>query len=313
MAAAVPSTPRKSRTKALKPRRLGSGSVIGIAAPSGPFDPPSFERGLEVLRTMGFRVRVPDGLFAAKGYLAGTDAHRAAVFESLFCDPGIDAVMAARGGYGSLRILPLLDFARLAAHPKVLIGFSDVTALLTAISSRCGLVTFHGPMVTTLAGASERTLSGLRDAVASDRPVKMASEAAVTLRPGVASGTVCGGNLNTLCHLVGTPFAPRFRNRIVFLEDRGEAPYRVDRMLTHMKTAGCFESVKGLVLGSFTDCGSPEEIWAIAEEIFHAAGFPILAGLQAGHTDPNLTLPLGVRAELDASSRELSFECGTEG
>lgn len=311
MAAAMPRTPRTPKAKALKPRRLGPGSVIGIAAPSGPFDPQAFERGLEVLRTMEFRVRIPDGLFASRGYLAGTDAHRAAVFESVFCDPGIDAVMAARGGYGCLRILPLLDFARLAAHPKALIGFSDVTALLTAMGSRCGLATFHGPMVTTLAGASERTLRGLREAVASDRPLKLTSDAAIALRPGTASGTVCGGNLNTLCHLVGTPFAPRFRNRIVFLEDRGEAPYRVDRMLMHMKTAGCFEGVKGLVLGSFTDCGSPEEIMAIVEEIFHGEGFPVLAGLEAGHSDPNLTLPLGVRAELDAEGRALSFECAT--
>jgi muramoyltetrapeptide carboxypeptidase len=311
MAAAVPNPSRTSRTKALKPRRLRPGSVIGIAAPSGPFDPQSLERGLEVLRSMEFRVRVPEGLSARKGYLAGTDAHRAALFESLFCDRGIDAVMAARGGYGSLRILPLLDFARLAVHPKVLIGFSDVTALLAAMNSRCGLVTFHGPMVTTLAGASERTLLGLWDAVASDRLVMMPLEAAIALRPGVASGKVCGGNLNTLCHLVGTPFAPRFRNRIVFLEDRGEAPYRVDRMLTHMKTAGCFEGVRGLVLGSFTDCGPSEEIMAIVDEIFRGAEFPILAGMEAGHTDPNLTLPLGVHAELDASGRTLRFECAT--
>lgn len=312
-AAVLPSPSRKFRTKSFKPRRLGPGSVIGIAAPSGPFDPQTFERGLEVLRTMEFRVQIPEGLFARQGYLAGTDAHRAAVFESLFCDPGIDAVMAARGGYGCLRILPLLDFARLAAHSKVLIGFSDVTALLTAMGSRCGLVTFHGPMVTTLADASERTLHGLREAIASDRPLKLPSETAFALRPGAASGTVCGGNLNTLCHLVGTPFAPRFRNRIVFLEDRGEAPYRVDRMLMHMKTAGCFEGVKGLVLGSFTDCGSPEEITAVVEEIFHGAGFPILAGMEAGHSDPNLTLPLGVRAELDAEGRTLRFECATAG
>jgi muramoyltetrapeptide carboxypeptidase len=260
---------------------------------------------------MEFRVRIPEGLCAARGYLAGTDAHRAAVFERLFCDPGVDAVMAARGGYGSLRILPRLDFARLAAHPKVLIGFSDVTALLAAMSSRCGLVTFHGPMVTTLADASEKTLRGLREAVASDRPLELTAETATALRPGVASGPVCGGNLNTLCHLLGTPFAPRFRGHIVFLEDRGEAPYRVDRMLMHMKTAGCFEGVKGLVLGSFADCGSPEEIKAIVAEIFHGSPFPILAGMEAGHSDPNLTLPLGVRAQLDTGARALRFECAT--
>jgi muramoyltetrapeptide carboxypeptidase len=311
MRAAAPGTSRKSTAKTRKPPRLGPGSVIGIAAPSGPFDRQSFERGLEVLRAMQFRVRVPEGLSAARGYLAGTDAHRAAILESLFCDPGVDAVMAARGGYGSLRLLPLLDYERLAVQPKILIGFSDITALLAVMGSRCGMVTFHGPMVMTLADASEKTLRGLREAVSSDRPLEMALEAAIVLRPGAASAPLCGGNLNTLCHLLGTPFAPRFRNRIVFLEDRGEAPYRVDRMLTHMKTAGCFEGVRGLVLGSFADCGSLEEIAAIVEEIFHEATFPILAGMEAGHCDPNLTLPLGVRAELDADKRLLRFECAT--
>jgi muramoyltetrapeptide carboxypeptidase len=172
---------------------------------------------------------------------------------------------------------------------------------------------FHGPVVTTLADASEKTVEGLWEAVASDRPVTVRSEGAMVLRPGSASGPVYGGNLNTLCHLLGTPFAPRFRNRIVFLEDRGEAPYRIDRMLVHMRTAGCFDGIKGLVLGSFDDCGAPAEIQEIVTDVFQGAEFPILAGVEAGHTDPNLTLPLGVRAVLDAGRRTLEFECATEG
>jgi muramoyltetrapeptide carboxypeptidase len=201
----------------------------------------------------------------------------------------------------------------MAAQPKALIGFSDITALFTAVFSRCGLVTFHGPVVTTLADASERTLAGLRAAVASDRPLTVRSEGAIALRPGSASGPVCGGNLTTLCHLLGTPFAPSFRNRIVFLEDRGEAPYRIDRMLVHMRTAGCFDGIRGLVLGSFDDCGTPAEIQAIVADLFQGAQFPILAGVEAGHTEPNLTLPMGVRAVLDAGRRTLEFECATEG
>ena len=313
MVAAVPGSARAVRKRTLKPPRLGPGSVIGIAAPAGPFEPATLDRGVEVLRAMDFEVVVPDGLFDANGYLAGTDAHRADVLNRLFADPGIDAVMCARGGYGSLRILPLLDYARMAAQPKALIGFSDITALLTAVFSRCGLVTFHGPVVTTLADASKRTLAGLRAAVASDRPLTVRSEGATALRTGSASGPVCGGNLTTLCHLLGTPFAPRFRSRIVFLEDRGEAPYRVDRMLVHMRTAGCFEGIKGLVLGSFDDCGTPAEIQKIVTDVFQGAQFPILAGVEAGHTEPNLTLPLGVRAALDAGRRTLEFECATEG
>ena len=313
MGAVVPGSTRAVRKRALKPPRLGPGSVIGIAAPAGPFEPATLDRGVEVLRAMDFEVVVPDGLFDANGYLAGTDAHRADLLNRLFADPGIDAVMCARGGYGSLRILPLLDYARMAAQPKALIGFSDITALLTAVFSRCGLVTFHGPVVTTLADASKRTLAGLRAAVASDRPLTVRSEGATALRTGSASGPVCGGNLTTLCHLLGTPFAPRFRSRIVFLEDRGEAPYRVDRMLVHMRTAGCFEGIKGLVLGSFDDCGTPAEIQKIVTDVFQGAQFPILAGVEAGHTEPNLTLPLGVRAALDAGRRTLEFECATEG
>lgn len=313
MGAAVPGSARAARKKTLKPPRLSPGSVIGIAAPAGPHEPETLNRGVEVLRAMDFEVVVPDDLLAANGYLAGTDAHRADVFNRLFADPRVDAVMCARGGYGSLRILPLLDYARMAAQPKVFVGFSDITALLAAVSSRCGLVTFHGPVVTTLVDASERTLAGLLAAVASDRPLTVRSEGAMALRAGTASGPVCGGNLTTLCHLLGTPFKPRFRNRIVFLEDRGEAPYRIDRMLVHMRTAGCFDGIKGLVLGSFDGCGTPAEILKIVEDVFQGADFPILAGVEAGHTEPNLTLPLGARAVLDAGRRTLEFECATEG
>jgi muramoyltetrapeptide carboxypeptidase len=306
------SSARVARKRPIKPPRLGPGSVIGIAAPAGPFEPEALNRGVEVLRAMDFEVVVPDDLFAAEGYLAGTDAHRAQSLNRLFADPGIDAVMCARGGYGSLRILPLLDYAGMAARPKALIGFSDITALLTAVSARCGLITFHGPVVTTLAGAAEETLAGLRAAVASDRPVRVRSEGISALRPGAAAGPLVGGNLTTLCHLLGTPYAPRFRNRIVFLEDRGEAPYRIDRMLTHLRTAGGFDGAKGLALGSFDGCGSPDEILAIVADLFQGAPFPILSGVQAGHSEPNLTLPLGVRAVIDTRRRTLEFECPTQ-
>jgi muramoyltetrapeptide carboxypeptidase len=292
---------------------LGPGSVIGIAAPAGPYDPESLRRGVQALRTIGFQTVVPDHLLAPQGFLAGSDAHRAGVLNRLFADPGIDAVMCARGGYGSLRILPLVDYDRLAAAPKVLVGFSDISALLTAVLSRCRLVVFHGPVVTTLADAPGETLEGLRAAVATDRPVVVQSEGAIALREGTASGPVCGGNLTTLCHLLGTPFAPHFRNRIVFLEDRGEAPYRIDRMLMHMRTAGCFNGIKGLVLGSFDGCGPLSEILAIVADVLQGIEVPILAGVDAGHGEPNLTLPLGARAVLDTGRRTLEFECATQG
>lgn len=299
------------RPAPLLPRRLRPGSVIGVTAPASPFVPEVLERGVRALREMGFEVRYPEDLFDSCGYLAGSDEHRAAAFNRLVADPQIDAIMCARGGYGSLRILPLLDYARVAEHPKAVIGFSDVTALLWALYSRCGLIGFHGPLVTTLADAAPADRSALWNAVASEGPLRLRFETAAVIRPGRACAPVAGGNLTTLCHLLGTPYGPAFRDHIVFLEDRGEAPYRLDRMLTQMKMAGCFDGMQGLVLGSFEDCGAREDAWRVVAEVFSDAEWPILAGVDAGHSRPNVTIPLGVEAILDAEDRTLVFEKAT--
>jgi muramoyltetrapeptide carboxypeptidase len=305
--------PARRAVKARLAVRLKAGSVIGIAAPASPFDRDTFERGVRVLKEMGFEVVFREHLFAAEGYLAGADALRAAGFNRLLRDVDIDAIMCARGGYGSLRLLPRIDYRAAAARPKAVIGFSDATALLAALQVRCGLVCFHGPVLTTLADASERTRQALWQALAGKTPLVYRWQDGVALKPGRASGRLCGGNLTTLCHLTGTPFAPSCRNGILFLEDRGEAPYRIDRMLTQMKMAGFFNGVKGILLGAFADCGPPEEIRRIVLEVFGAPGLPILSCLEAGHCEPNLTLPLGAMALLDADDRSLSIEKPTAG
>jgi muramoyltetrapeptide carboxypeptidase len=306
-----PEDPAPGRPAPLLPRRLRLGSVIGVVAPASPFERDVLDRGMRALRGMGFEVYFSEDLFESCGYLAGSDEHRAAAFNRLVADPKIDAIMCARGGYGSLRILPLLDYARVAEQPKAVIGFSDVTAILWALYSRCGLVGFHGPLVTTLADATPAERSGLWDAVASGQPLRLSFENAAALRPGCACAPVAGGNLTTLCHLLGTAYAPAFRDHILFLEDRGEAPYRVDRMLTQMKMAGCFDGMQGLVLGSFKDCGAREEVWRVVTEVFADAEWPILAGVDAGHCGPNVTIPLGVEAAMDADGRTLVFERAT--
>jgi muramoyltetrapeptide carboxypeptidase len=300
-----------ARPGPLLPRRLRPGSVIGVTAPASPFAPDVLERGVRALREMGFEVRFSEDLFDSCGYLAGSDEKRAAAFNRLIADPQIDAIMCARGGYGSLRILPFLDYARVAEHPKAVIGFSDVTALLWALYSRCGLIGFHGPLVTTLADAAAADRDALWNAVASEGHLRLRFETAAAIRPGRTSAPVAGGNLTTLCHLLGTPYAPLFRGHIVFLEDRGEAPYRLDRMLTQMKMAGCFDGMQGLVLGSFEDCGAREDAWRVVAEVFADAQWPILAGVDAGHGGPNVTIPLGVEAALDAEGRTLVFERAT--
>jgi muramoyltetrapeptide carboxypeptidase len=289
------------------PARLKLGDRIGIVAPAGPFDQETFDRGISILKKMGFEIVVPPQLLEAKGYLAGSDQRRAQFVNHLFADKSVDAIMCARGGYGSIRILPLLDYDTIAQNPKVFIGFSDITVLLNVLINRCGLVTFHGPVVTSLADSSAETRDALLQAVSSDARLEVVLPGAMAVKAGSGTGAVCGGNLTTLCHLVGTPYAPGFTNKILFLEDRGEAPYRIDRMLVHMKLAGCFENLAGIVLGSFKDCGPMESIINLVSEIFTPYSFPIHAGLDAGHGNNNVAIPLGIEATLDADRHMLSY------
>jgi muramoyltetrapeptide carboxypeptidase len=289
----------------LKPRRLKPGDTIGVVAPASPFEREDLERGLAVLHSLGFATRLADGVFERNEYLAGSDRQRAAQLYAMFRDTDVDAVMCARGGFGSLRILALLDYDLVRAHPKPFIGFSDITALHQAFFQRTGLVTFHGPMVCTLADSDDQTRSAWKKVLCSGGLPPPAAGLRV-VQPGRSRGTLVGGNLATLCHLVGTPFAAKYANCILFIEETGEMPYRLDRMLVQMKLAGCFDRVAGLVLGSFKACGELEKIERQVRQIFDET-VPIVAGLAAGHATPNLTLPLGITADLDAEKGELAF------
>jgi len=293
------------KKKSIRPPCLKPGDTIGIVAPAGPFDPEKFVRGKAVLETMGFRIFYDESIFQQHGFLAGTDAQRADQMNRLFADPSVQAIVCARGGYGSMRILPLLDYQTIQLHPKIFMGFSDVSALLTMLYEQCGLVTFHGPMVTSLAGATEKTISAMKTALTSDGPLELVPEEGKTIKPGISSGILCGGNLTTLCHLVGTPYATNFKGKILLLEDVGEMTYRIDRMLTQMKLAGCFNGMAGLILGAFKKCGQLNEIVEIFGNIFHDADIPILAGFDIGHGETNLTVPLGQDATLDAGKKRL--------
>ena len=296
-----------SNKNPIRPPRLKPGDTIGIVAPAGPFDPKIFSQGLSTVESLGFRTRVSDEIFEKTGYLAGTDALRAQLINRLFKDPEVQGIICARGGFGSLRILPLVDFDVIRKNPKVFIGFSDITALLTAITSHSGLVTFHGPMVTTLATAPEFTCNILTTAIASDAPLEITPADGIVLQAGQAKGPVIGGNLNTLCHLLGTPYQAGFKSHILFFEDRGEARYRIDRMVAQMKLAGCFEGIDGLVLGSFEDCGNLDGIYQIFQEHFRDIHIPILAGFDIGHGKQNMTIPCGMDATLDTDKQLLSF------
>jgi len=291
----------------LKPVCLSPGDAVAVIAPSSPFDREKFQKGLSVLEEIGLRPLFSDKIFETKGYLAGPDAHRARLIHDSFADPEIKGIFCARGGYGALRLLPFLDFEIIAAHPKVFIGCSDVSVLLNVFYSRCNLVTFHGPMMESLGMATQPTKQALIDTLLSGLPVSVIPDNKMVIRCGMSSGIVSGGNLTTLCHLVGTHYMPDFSGHILVLEDIAEQPYRIDRMLTHMRMAGCFEGLAGLVIGSFKGCGSLDEICRIFDDIFSDDAIPILAGFEVGHDEPNLTIPFGIRATLDADNGRLLY------
>lgn len=278
-----------------------------MAAPASPFDRSRFETGLRLLQNLGFHVRVPDAVRDRDTYLAGPDRQRAGLINGLFADPEVRLIWCARGGYGSMRMLPFVDYDFIRDHPKPLVGSSDATALLTALYTRCHMPVFHGPMVVSLADEDEAVCENVHSVFTAAAAPVIEAAPAVALRSGSASGIVIGGNLTTLSHLTGTPFEPDFSGHLLFLEDIREAPYRLDRMLTQMKMAGKLSRISGLLLGRFLECGSMEEIHAIVENICKDLDFPVLAQIPAGHGQPNFTLPMGVEATLDADAGTLRY------
>jgi muramoyltetrapeptide carboxypeptidase len=295
------------RKTAVHPRRLHDGDTIGIVAPAGPFDRELFEQGLAVIHSMGFATKTDPRIFSREGYLAGTDASRSAQFNAMMTDDDVHAVMCARGGYGSLRMLEALDYPAIESSAKALIGFSDITALHRAVLLWSSLITLHGPMVTTLPRCDEQSrISWYRTLTEPVAPSMDLSHARV-LKPGTAEGELAGGNLATLCHLTGTRLGMGFAGQILLLEEIGEAPYRIDRMLTQMKMAGLFAGLAGVVLGSFEDCGSMDEIEALVLERFADVSIPIVSGACVGHGRSNLTVPLGVAVRMDTTAGELRF------
>jgi muramoyltetrapeptide carboxypeptidase len=234
----------------LLPECLCPGDTVAVIAPSSSFDREKFQKGLDVLADMGLRPLFSEQIFETKGYLAGSDAQRAQMVHESFNDPDVKGIFCARGGYGAMRLLPLIDYGVISAQKKVFIGCSDVSALLSAFFAQCGMVTFHGPMMESLGVATQATRQALVDALFSGNPVVVTPEHPVTIGSGLSSGIVSGGNLTTLCHLAGTPYQPDFSGHILMLEDVGEQPYRIDRMLIHMRLAGYFEGLAGLALGS---------------------------------------------------------------
>lgn len=291
----------------LRPPRLRTGDRVAVVAPAGIVASERLDAGVAVLRSWGLRVHVGHHVLRRHPrlhHLAGADVERAADLVAAWADPSTRAVIAARGGCGVHRFLDTLDWAALAAAgPKVLVGFSDVTALHEAFAQRLGLVTVHGPVACSLGEAPEVERAWLRSLLMDPEPVSWDGDD--VLVAGSADGVLTGGNLAVLAAGLGTAESRPATGAVVALEEVGEEPYRIDRMLTHLLRTGWFDGVRGVVLGHFTRCGDPGQVRAVLSERLGGLGVPVLAGLPFGHQAPNLALPLGVRARLDTATRRL--------
>ena len=236
------------KNKPIKPNALKSGDTVAVVASAAAIERAHLERGVNVLASMGFRVKVSERALARSGILAGDDRERASELQEYFADPEVKAIFSARGGYGCGRLLPLLDFKAMADTPKIFVGFSDATFLLNALVDFAGMVSFHGPMVAMdfARGLSPRSLEHLQGLL-SGRIDSFELEARETMHPGNAQGEVIGGCLSVVVAMIGTPFEPRFDGRILFLEDTGEKAYRIDRMLVQLRQSGALGRVAGIV------------------------------------------------------------------
>jgi len=280
---------------------------VAVAAPASPISREAWEAGVQVVEDWGFRVASTPEVFAVRSWGQDVDREAARRFQETWEDPEIKAVIGVRGGYGSLKILPYLDMDRLASHPKRLVGFSDLTNLLIILHQRLGLVTFHGPTLAHLAEVTPEARESCRRWLTTPGFEPFTISGLTPLHPGTAAGSLLGGNLTTLCHLLGTPYAPHFAGALLFLEDHNEPLYRLDRLAHHLLFSGILKGVKGIMLGAFTG-GDPqaeaEEVLALA---FEPLGVPVAAGLPVGHQPENHTLPIGALARLDTETATLTF------
>ncbi|KLJ01934.1 LD-carboxypeptidase [Luteimonas sp. FCS-9] len=297
---------------------LRPGDTVGLVSPSSPVDEPfDLELAQEVMRALGFEVRTGAHFGGRRGHLAGTDAERAGDLNAMFADPQVRAVICVRGGSGAARLLPLLDYDTIARNPKVLLGYSDITALHSAIHARTGLVTFHGPNGTgswnRFNADQFRRLFFAREAMVYRNAVDDADELVprrnrtVAITGGKAQGELVGGNLTVLSALAGSPYLPDFSGKILFLEDVDEAPYRIDRMLSTLKLMGALDRIAGLVFGQCTDCDPGAGFGSltlaqILDDHIKPLGIPAYRGAMIGHVREQFIVPVGGRVELDADA-----------
>lgn len=305
-------------TTLIAPPPLKRGDTIGIIAPAGQLaDRSRFERGVALLADMGFETRFPRDMWPGTGYLADTDSNRVGELHKTFAAPDIQGVMAARGGYGCIRLLSKADFRIIRENPKMLLGFSDISVLLNLTVQQAGLITFHGPVVTTLCDCTPDALERLHACLTGNWRRTISPAGLEILRgDGQVEGKLVGGNLNTLLSMLGTPYDFSWQGCIVVLEDISEPLYRLDRMLTQLGLSGKITEPAGFILGDFTLDSNQgfleknrytEYVWQRVLDLTAHTGIPVWGNFPAGHCPHNLTLPLGATAVMDCGQGELRF------
>lgn len=311
----------------LKPPVLRPGDTVGMVAPaSNAYEPDEIQIAKETMELYGFKVVLGRNINAQNGYLAGSDAQRAADLNEMFRRPDVRGIVTFSGGYGCSRILPLLDYQQMQRSPKVVVGHSDITALLIGIYQKTGMITFHGS--SGLTGVGDYAMEHFRRAIMATQPIGAIakppkppegtverSNRLITIVPGRATGQLIGGNLTLVTNLIGTPFEPDTRGKILFLEDIGEEPYRIDRMLTQLWLAGKLQDAAGIALGRFVDCYPKEfrpsffqtiSLENVLRDRLEPLGKPTLYNLMFGHVRENAVLPIGAIATLDATAKTLT-------
>jgi len=272
--------------------------------------PERLEHGVTYLKDSGFNVRLADSVGQCHGYLAGRDEARAEDLNRMFADPEVHAIFCTRGGYGTPRLLDRVDYALIKKNPKILVGYSDITALQLAIHAKTGLITFSGPMVAVemgkgIAAFTEEHFWRLIRSPQPSYPMSGLHTPLSCLRPGKARGKLLGGCMSLLCSLLGTPFCPDFTDAILFVEDVGEQPYQIDRQLTQLRHAGVLRRIRAMVVGKFEDCEPSDDapsltIEQVLMDVTEGLDIPVLTGLPYGHVDVKYTIPVGAEAVVDS-------------
>ena len=304
----------------IKPPRLRKGDLIGLVAPAtSPLSSERIEKGVRYLEQLGYRVRVGKHVLETDGYLAGKDEHRAEDLNDMMRDKNVKAIIAIRGGYGTPRILPLLDYRAARDNPKVIVGYSDITALQLALFRKTGLVTFSGPMsgVEMWNSIDPYTEENFWPVVTSKTKIGILQnpddEPTEVLREGKSEGRLLGGNFSLVSSMMGTPYLPGLRKSILILEDVDEAPHRIDRMFAQLRNANILKNLSGLLLAKFTDCkpSDPSKphrtVDQILKEVAGRMNRPVIGNVQYGHIDKKLTIPIGLRTRIDTHKNRIEI------